>query len=165
MTRRPAGAIPTGWSSPRRRCAAWARPSASTARSSRPRRPSSASTHPNGRDPRFGRGTAEFINRFSGDPGQAPSPVLGPVAEPPFHGLRLVLLGTAIGSSGVHADARGRGLDETGWAVPGLYAIGSCAAATTFGSGYNSGMALSRGLTQAWSVARELGARLSVADQ
>jgi 3-oxosteroid 1-dehydrogenase len=109
-----------------------------------------------GRDPHFGRGSVEFINRFSGDPRHTPNPVLGPIAEAPFHGLRLVLLGTGIGSSGVRADAYGRVLDEAGGVLPGLYAIGSCAAGTTFGSGYNSGMALSRGLTLAWSVAREL---------
>lgn len=111
-----------------------------------------------GEDPRFGRGSIDFINRFSGDPRHRPNPVLGPITEAPFHGLRLVLLGTGIGSSGVRADARGRVLDEAGRVVPGLYAIGSCAAATTFGSGYNSGMALSRGLTLAYSVAGELGA-------
>src|SRR3954451_14567841 len=110
-----------------------------------------------GEDPSFGRGSVAFINRFSGDPRHEPTPVLGPISEPPFHGLRLVLLGTGIGGSGVRADAYGHVLDEAGHILPGLYAVGSCAAATTFGSGYNSGMALSRGLTVAYSVARELG--------
>jgi 3-oxosteroid 1-dehydrogenase len=110
-----------------------------------------------GEDPSFGRGSVEFINRFSGDPRHTPNPVLGPISQPPFHGVRLVLLGTGIGSSGVRADAYGHVLDEAGRFLQGLYAIGSCAAATTFGSGYNSGMALSRGLTLAYSVARELG--------
>lgn len=109
-----------------------------------------------GEDPAFGRGTIEFVNRFSGDPGHRPSPVLGPISEPPFHGLRLLLVGTGIGSSGVHIDADGRVLDPTGAAIPGLYAVGSCAATTTFGTGYNSGMALSRGLTLAYLVALEL---------
>ena len=50
-----------------------------------------------------------------------------------------------------------------GAAIPGLFAVGSCAATTTFGTGYNSGMALSRGLTLAYLVARELtGAAVSV---
>jgi 3-oxosteroid 1-dehydrogenase len=109
-----------------------------------------------GEDPEFGRGTIEFINRFSGDPNHHPSPVLGPISEPPFRGLRLVLLGTAIGSSGVRIDGEGHVLDETGAIIPGLYAVGSCAATTTFGSGYNSGMALSRGLTLAYLVSEEL---------
>ena len=111
-----------------------------------------------GSDPQFGRGTIDFVNRFSGDPSHAPSPVLGPITEAPFHGMRLLFLGTAIGSSGVLADADGRVLADTGHAIPGLYAIGSCAATTTFGSGYNSGMALSRGLTSVFLVSQQLGA-------
>ncbi len=110
-----------------------------------------------GEDPEFGRGTVEFINRFSGDPSHAPNPVLGPITEAPFHGLRLLFVGTAIGSSGVAADGDGHVLDETGAVVSGLYVVGSCAATTTFGSGYNSGMALSRGLTLAYLVAEEIG--------
>ncbi len=109
-----------------------------------------------GEDPEFGRGTVEFVNRFSGDPSHTPSPVLGPITEPPFHGLRLMFLGTAIGSSGVRIDGDGHVLDNAGSLIPGLYAVGSCAATTTFGSGYNSGMALSRGLTLAYLVAQEL---------
>jgi 3-oxosteroid 1-dehydrogenase len=109
-----------------------------------------------GEDPEFGRGTVEFVNRFSGDPSHTPSPVLGPITEPPFYGLRLIFLGTAIGSSGVRIDGDGHVLDNAGSPIPGLYAVGSCAATTTFGSGYNSGMALSRGLTLAYLVAQEL---------
>jgi 3-oxosteroid 1-dehydrogenase len=114
-----------------------------------------------GEDPEFGRGTVEFINRFSGDPSHLPNPVLGPITEPPFHGLRLLFVGTAIGSSGVRIDGDGHVLDETGDVLPGLYAVGSCAATTTFGSGYNSGMALSRGLTLAYLVSRELAEPLA----
>jgi 3-oxosteroid 1-dehydrogenase len=109
-----------------------------------------------GEDPRFGRGSVEFIRRFSGDPSHRPNPLLGPITVPPFHGLRLRLLGTGIGSSGVRIDADGRVLAEDGTVIPHLYAVGSCAAATTFGTGYNSGFALSRGLTLAYLVARQL---------
>jgi hypothetical protein len=73
------------------------------------------------------------------------------------YGLRLRLLGTGIGSTGVRIDGDGHVLTDSGLAVPGLYAVGSCAAATTFGSGYNSGFALGRGLTLAYLVAREVG--------
>jgi 3-oxosteroid 1-dehydrogenase len=110
-----------------------------------------------GEDPQFGRGSIEFIRRFSGDPSHTPNPVLGPITEAPFHGLRLRLLGTGIGGSGVWTDGDGHVLDEQATAIPGLFAVGSCAAATTFGSGYNSGVALSRGLTLAYLVAQELG--------
>ncbi len=109
-----------------------------------------------GHDPYFGRGSVPFVARFAGDPQHTPSPVLGDVAEPPFHGMRLCFVGTAIGLSGVHIDADAHVLDERGAAIPGLHAVGSCAAYTTTGSGYNSGFALSRGLTHAYLVAREL---------
>lgn len=109
-----------------------------------------------GEDPEFGRGTIEFINRFSGDPAHTPNPVLGTIAKAPFFGMRLRLLGTGIGMSGVHADADGHVLDEAGAAIPGLYAVGSSAAMTTTGGGYNSGFALGRGLTMAYLVAEEV---------
>jgi 3-oxosteroid 1-dehydrogenase len=111
-----------------------------------------------GEDPDFGRGTVTYVRRFAGDPSHSPSPVLGPVAEPPFFGLRLKFVGTGIGSSGVRIDGDGRVLDGGGERIPGLYAVGSCAALTTTGSGYNSGFALGRGLTLAYLVAHELGA-------
>lgn len=109
-----------------------------------------------GEDPEFGRGSVPFILRFGGDPKHSPSPVLGPLSEPPFYGTRLKFVGTGIGSSGLHADADAHVLDVDGAIIPGLYAVGSVAALTTMGSGYNSGFALGRGLTLAYLVAQEL---------
>ena len=111
-----------------------------------------------GEDPEFGRGSVPFILRFGGDPQHSPSPVLGPLTESPFYGTRLKFVGTGIGSSGLHADADAHVLDESGRPIPGLFAVGSAAALTTMGSGYNSGFALGRGLTMAYIVARELTA-------
>lgn len=109
-----------------------------------------------GVDPDFGRGSIEYVNRFAGDPNNTPSPVLGPLVQAPFHGLRLRFVGTGIGSSGVHIDGDGRVLDETGSPIPGLYAVGSVAALTTTGTGYNSGFALGRGITLAYLVSSEI---------
>lgn len=109
-----------------------------------------------GTDPDFGRGTVPFVERFAGDPANEPNPVLGTLSEAPFHGLRLRLVGTGIGSSGVRVDADARVVDEDGNRIEGLYAVGSAAALTTTGSGYNSGFALGRGLTHAYLVSREL---------
>jgi 3-oxosteroid 1-dehydrogenase len=109
-----------------------------------------------GEDPDFGRGTVTYVRRFAGDPSHSPSPVLGEIAEAPFFGLRLKFVGTGIGSSGIHADGEGRVLDDAGAPIPGLYAVGSCAALTTTGSGYNSGFALGRGLTLAYLVSNAL---------
>ncbi len=109
-----------------------------------------------GEDPEFGRGSVPFILRFAGDPAHEPNPVLGPLTEPPFYGTRLKFVGTGIGSSGLRADGDGRVLHESGEVIPGLYAVGSVAALTTMGSGYNSGFALGRGLAVAYLVAQEL---------
>ncbi|MDI2027764.1 FAD-dependent oxidoreductase [Saccharopolyspora sp. TS4A08] len=110
-----------------------------------------------GEDPDFGRGTVTYVNRFAGDPANEPSPVLGELVKPPFHGLRLKFVGTGIGSSGVHIDGDGHVLDTAGEVIDGLHAVGSCAALTTTGSGYNSGFALGRGVTLAYLVSNELG--------
>jgi 3-oxosteroid 1-dehydrogenase len=109
-----------------------------------------------GEDPDYGRGTVSYVQRFAGDPAHTPNPVLGPVDQAPFHGFRLRFVGTGIGTSGVHIDGDGRVLDADGRTIPGLYAVGSCAALTTLGTGYNSGQALGRGLTLAYLVSHEL---------
>lgn len=109
-----------------------------------------------GEDPDYGRGTRAQVVKFTGDPQHEPSPVLGALERPPFHGMRLRLLGTAIGSSGVQIDPDGHVMSEQERTIEGLYAVGSCAALTTTGTGYNSGFALGRGLTLAYLVAAEL---------
>jgi 3-oxosteroid 1-dehydrogenase len=110
-----------------------------------------------GEDPEFGRGTNRFVTKYAGDPSHEPNALVGPVAEPPFHGMRLKVVGTGIGSSGVHIDGEGHVLGTDGDAIEGLYAVGSCAALTSSGSGYNSGFALGRGITLAYLVSNELG--------
>jgi 3-oxosteroid 1-dehydrogenase len=110
-----------------------------------------------GRDPAFGRGTLDYVHRFYGDQTHQPSSVLGSLTDPPFHGLRLSFVGTGIGSSGIDVDPEARVRDEDGRVIPGLYAVGSCAALTSAGTGYNSGFALGRGLTMAYLVTRDLG--------
>jgi 3-oxosteroid 1-dehydrogenase len=68
------------------------------------------------------------------------------------------LVGTGIGSSGVRIDGDGHVLDAAGDRVDGLWAVGSCAALTSSGVGYNSGFPLSRAVTLAYLVSRELTA-------
>jgi 3-oxosteroid 1-dehydrogenase len=109
-----------------------------------------------GEDPDWGRGTVDYVNKFAGDPDNKPSPVLGPIVQAPFHGIRLRFVGTGIGTSGVRIDGDGHVLDDSGKPVPGLYAAGSVAALTTTGTAYNSGIALGRGLTLAYLVGHEL---------
>jgi 3-oxosteroid 1-dehydrogenase len=112
-----------------------------------------------GEDPSFGRGSVPFVRSYAGDPNHAPNPLLGAVREAPFHGMRLRIVGTGIGSSGVHIDGDGHVLDQDGEAITGLYAVGACAALTSSGSGYNSGFSLGRGITLAYLVSHELGGR------
>lgn len=110
-----------------------------------------------GADPDFGRGSVDYVNRFAGDPDNTPSPVLGPIEQAPFFGIRLRFVGTGIGTSGVHIDGDGRVLDgRSGAPIRGLYAAGSVAALTTTGTAYNSGIALGRGLTLAYLIGHEL---------
>lgn len=109
-----------------------------------------------GEDPHFGRGSVAYIARNLGDPNNDGNPLLGPIRKPPFHGLRLKVLGTGIGMSGIGVDAEARVLRPDGSVIEGLYAIGSCAAFTTSGTGYNSGFALSRGITHAYLIAESL---------
>jgi 3-oxosteroid 1-dehydrogenase len=112
-----------------------------------------------GHDPVWGRGTNPFVRRYTGDPTHEPNPLLGSVAEPPFFGMRLRLLGTGIGSTGIRTDAWSRVLDPEGRPIEGLSAIGACAAQTASGTGYNSGFALGRGLTTTYVVAERLAPR------
>jgi 3-oxosteroid 1-dehydrogenase len=86
-----------------------------------------------GRDADFGRGDYAY-DRFMGD-ARAGHPVLGELAEPPFHALRILpgCLGT---KGGPRTDDRGRVLRaDGGGPMPGLYAAGN-AAASPFGFAY-----------------------------
>ena len=118
-----------------------------------------------GEDPEFGRGTKYAWQVFGGDPAHPIHPNNAPVDQPPFYGLPLVLGGTGVGMTGVSVDAEARALDEDGQVVPGLYAVGSAAAFTSSGSGYNSGMALSRAITFGYVIAGQLAAQTVQADR
>ena len=64
------------------------------------------------RGPRLRSGTVPFVRRFAGDPAHGPTRCSAPIAEPPFYGMRLRIVGTGIGSSGVHIDGDGHVLDD-----------------------------------------------------
>ena len=112
-----------------------------------------------GQDPEFGRGTVPFVATYAGDPTHSPNALVGAVAEAPFYGMRLRVVGTGIGSTGVKIDGVGHVLREDGSVVPGLFAVGSVAALLSSGSGYNSGFALGRGITLAYLVSHELAGK------
>jgi 3-oxosteroid 1-dehydrogenase len=110
-----------------------------------------------GEDPEFGRGSNETRRMFGGDPQHNPNANLGSVREPPFYGMRLRMVSTGIGLTGIRVDADGRVLDQRGAPIRGLYAAGSCAAFTSSGTGYNSGFSLSRAMTFGYVVADVVG--------
>jgi 3-oxosteroid 1-dehydrogenase len=109
-----------------------------------------------GSDPLFGRGTNATWQRFQGDPAQSPHPNLGPVDTPPFFGMRLRMVSTGIGLTGIAVDADGRVRDKDGRTIDGLYAAGAAAAFSSSGAAYNSGFSLSRAVTLALLVAESL---------
>jgi 3-oxosteroid 1-dehydrogenase len=79
-----------------------------------------------GVDTDFRRGGSVF-ERYYGDPRLEPNPCLGPIETPPFYGVETFPgdLGT---KGGLLTDGSARVLTEAEQPIPGLYAIGNCAA-------------------------------------
>jgi 3-oxosteroid 1-dehydrogenase len=107
-----------------------------------------------GRDPDFRRGEAPWQRRFAGDRNHDPHPNLGPLTERPFYGLRLEAVGFDAPRAGLRIDDHARVLDRVGDPIPGLYAAGNTAAYLDTGGAYNSGFAMSRGMTHGYLAAR-----------
>jgi succinate dehydrogenase/fumarate reductase flavoprotein subunit len=76
-----------------------------------------------GTDPDFGRGQTDY-QRNLGDPAFAPNPNLGPLAEAPFHAVRLYP-GDIGAATGLVTNAQAQVLDATGQPIPGLHAAGN----------------------------------------
>ena len=113
-----------------------------------------------GHDPHFGRGDGPY-DRYGGDPGVRPNPCLGPVAEPPFHAVR-VLAGTIGTKGGPVTDADGQVLTEAGPPVPGLYAAGNVPAFWT-GDAYPApGATLGIAMTFGYLAGRHAASRSQV---
>lgn len=109
-----------------------------------------------GIDPDFGKGSDAY-QRNLGDPDHAPNPCLGPIATPPFYGLR-VFPGDIGASVGIVTDAFARVLDGQDRPIPGLYACGndmdSMMAGIYPGPGITIGPAMTFGYVAADHVAR-----------
>lgn len=109
-----------------------------------------------GEDPEWGRGSVPFVRKYAGDPSHGPNPLLGSLRQAPFHGMKIKIVGTGIGSTGILIDGEGHALTESGEIIEGLHAVGAAAALLSSGSGYNSGFSLGRGITLGYLVAHEL---------
>ena len=97
-----------------------------------------------GVDPLFHRGESHY-DRHWGDP-SAPHPTLGPLARPPFYGVR-VLAGDIGTKGGLKTDEAGRVLDKQDRTIEGLYAVGNNSA-SVMGPGYaGSGATLGPAIT------------------
>jgi 3-oxosteroid 1-dehydrogenase len=106
-----------------------------------------------GKDLEHGRGDAEY-DRYYADPRIKPNPCLAPIVEPPFYAMRI-----DPGDFGTHGglvtNTDAQVLRADGSAIPGLYAVGNCAAAilpTYPGPGSTLGPAM----TFAWQAAKHL---------
>ena len=104
-----------------------------------------------GKDLEHGRGDAEY-DRYYADPRIKPNPCLAPISEAPFYAMRI-----DPGDFGTHGglitNTDAQVLREDGNPVPGLYAVGNCAAAilpTYPGPGSTLGPAM----TFAWQAAK-----------
>jgi 3-oxosteroid 1-dehydrogenase len=117
-----------------------------------------------GRDLDFARGDSESDRLFA-DPSIKPNPCLAPIIESPFYAMRI-----EPGDFGTHGglaiDTDARVLGAGGGPIPGLYAIGNCAAAVapTYPA---PGSTLGPAMTFAWQAARHIartGADLDTCD-
>jgi 3-oxosteroid 1-dehydrogenase len=112
-----------------------------------------------GDDPAFDRGSTPWQQKFAGDPDHDPHPNLGPLTESPFYGVRLEAVGFDAPRAGLRIDEHARVLDASGDPIPNLYAAGNTAAYLDTGGAYNSGFAMSRGMTHGFLAAEHASDR------
>ena len=106
-----------------------------------------------GKDTEYGRGDAEY-DRYYGDPTVKPNPCLAPIDQAPFYAMRIEP-GDFGTHGGMQINSDAQVLREDGTTIPGLYAIGNCAAAvlpTYPGPGSTLGPAMTFG----WQAAKHV---------
>jgi succinate dehydrogenase/fumarate reductase flavoprotein subunit len=112
-----------------------------------------------GIDDEFGKGTNAY-DRYYGDPDQPDNPNLGPLDEPPYHGVRL-LSGTIGSKGGPVTDVDGAVLDGRGRPIPGLFAAGNAAAFWTADGYPGPGATLSIAMTFGYRAAMAITAEVA----
>ncbi len=107
-----------------------------------------------GEDPIFGKGTTAY-NLSLGDPEHKPNPCIAPVEKGPYYAVKLVVgdLGTF---AGLRCDENARVLEESGQAIPGLYAAGNDAASIMGGNYPGGGITLGPAITFGYIAARHM---------
>lgn len=105
-----------------------------------------------GHDPAFGKG-GNLFDRFNGDPGHAPNPCLGPIAQAPFYAVQ-VWPADAASSAGLAVNRDGRVLAAAdGQPIAGLYACGNDAASLMRGAYPGPGTMLGPAVVGAYRIA------------
>lgn len=106
-----------------------------------------------GKDEDFGRGDAAY-DRLYGDPRHGSNSTLGAVDKAPFYAVPLYLgdIGT---NGGIVTDGRARVLRDDGSTIPGLYAVGNCAASVMGYSYPGAGATLGPAMTFGYLAAAD----------
>ena len=107
-----------------------------------------------GEDPDFHRGDAAY-DKMYGDPRVTPNPCLRPLGKGPFYAMPMYPgdIGT---NGGLRTDPKARVLDGKGTPIPGLYAIGNCAASAMGESYPGAGVTIGPALTFGYIAASDL---------
>ncbi|KAF2493642.1 fumarate reductase/succinate dehydrogenase flavo protein-like protein [Lophium mytilinum] len=98
-----------------------------------------------GKDPDFARGEVPWGHIMTGDFTRK-YPSFGELERGPFYAVPLERVTMGVPTAGLPIDNNGNVIDAAGKTVPGLYATGNSAAWRDWGGGYNSGIAMNRGL-------------------
>jgi 3-oxosteroid 1-dehydrogenase len=105
-----------------------------------------------GVDPDFARGEAAWGHIMTGD-FKRKYPSFGELERGPFYSVQLERVTMGVPTAGLPIDNNGQVIDAAGKVVPGLYATGNSAAWRDWGGGYNSGIAMNRGLLYGYLAA------------
>jgi 3-oxosteroid 1-dehydrogenase len=113
-----------------------------------------------GKDQDFGRGDSAY-DRYYGDPNCRPNPNLAPLAQPPFHAVKIVPgdLGT---KGGLRTDERARVLRADGSVIGGLYAAGNTSAIVMGRSYAGPGATIGPAMTFGYLAALDAAGALDV---
>ncbi len=115
-----------------------------------------------GRDPDFHRGESTY-NKFWGSRRNAdfsPGPVLGPLEQPPFYGIRLQL-GSVGNLGGLVTNKNAQVINTQGEVIPGLYGTSNTTALLTHGFTYTSGACQAKSLIFGYLAARHMAGAIS----
>jgi len=110
-----------------------------------------------GKDPDFHRGESTY-NKFWGsrqNPDFSAGPVLGPVEEPPFYGIKLEL-GSVGTLGGLVTNPKAQVINAQGMPIPGLYGTSNTTALLTIGFTYTSGACQSKSLIFGYLAAQHM---------